>query len=163
MWEQARQFIKNSSKQSKIYIGCDSIRSKMAGGKTIARYSTVVIVHKDGRHGCKIFHQTSTLADYGTKKNIRPRLLNQVMFALQAFQAIQDVIDQRYLQVHIDVNADPKYASNVVSAQALGWVKGMGLNAKIKPQGFAASYAADHCVRGKTMGNSALVTSLATN
>lgn len=73
------------------------------------------------------------------------------MLALQAYSYIQDILEGRYIQVHLDVNNDPIHASNAVTSQALGWVRSMGIVAQIKPDSFAASHAADHCVRGKKM------------
>ena len=84
------------------------------------------------------------MPDYG---NMRMRLLTEVGFALEAFYAIEEVVGSRKLELHIDVNPDPKHASNIVTKEALGWVRGLGLEAKIKPESFAASTAADHCVR----------------
>jgi predicted RNase H-related nuclease YkuK (DUF458 family) len=78
---------------------------------------------------------------------MKPRLLTEVQYALEAYYAIEDIIDDRRLEIHIDVNPDPKYASNVVTNEALGWVRGLGLQARIKPDSFAATTAADHCVR----------------
>jgi predicted RNase H-related nuclease YkuK (DUF458 family) len=41
------------------------------------------------------------------------------------------------------------YKSNVAVKEALGYVKGtLGIDAKIKPDSFAATHAADHVVRG---------------
>ena len=49
-----REFIANTSKESKVYIGCDSTRYKKRG-EWYADYALVIVVHKDGKHGCKIF------------------------------------------------------------------------------------------------------------
>jgi len=84
------------------------------------------------------------MPDYG---NMRMRLLTEVGLALEAFYAVEEAIGGRKLEIHLDVNPDPKHASNIVTKEALGWVRGLGLEAKIKPDSFAASTAADHCVR----------------
>lgn len=141
MWLKAREAILESSRESAVYIGCDSLRIP---AKNKAEFSTVIVLHKDSKHGCTIFHNNILVPDYG---QMRPRLLMEVQYALEAFYAIEDTIGGRKLEIHIDVNADPKYASNVVTNEALGWVKGLGLQARIKPDSFAASKAADHFVR----------------
>jgi hypothetical protein len=141
MWLKAKEAIMNSSKESAIYIGCDSLCNPK---KNVAEYSTVIILHVDSKHGCKVFHNKVRMPDYG---NMRMRLLTEVGFALEAFYAIEEVVGSRKLELHIDVNPDPKHASNIVTKEALGWVRGLGLEAKIKPDSFAASTAADHCVR----------------
>lgn len=153
MWEEAREEIRRSSAESSIYIGCDSIRYKK-NGDWYARYSTVIVVHKDTSKGCKIFYHSESLRDYGKGiEGLRNRLLTEVNFAVQASMAIADVVGDRHLELHIDVNPDPIHKSNIVSKEALGWVRGMGLDAKIKPDSWAATHAADHCVRFKTFAN----------
>jgi predicted RNase H-related nuclease YkuK (DUF458 family) len=112
--------------------------------KNKALYSTVVVLHMDSKHGCKIFHNQITVPDYG---QMRPRLLMEVQYALEAFYAIEDIVGNRRLEVHLDVNPDPRHASNVVTSEALGWVRGLGIQARIKPDSFAATTAADHFVR----------------
>ena len=139
-WELARQEILKSSPQSAIYIGCDSRR---VPSKKKAIFSTVIVLHMDSKKGCKIFHFKQELPDFG---NLRARLMAEVQLALEAFYAIEDVVNNRKLEIHLDVNPDPKHASNIVTAEALGWVRGLGLQARIKPDSFAASTAADHCV-----------------
>jgi predicted RNase H-related nuclease YkuK (DUF458 family) len=141
MWSEAKEAIRKSSRESSIYIGCDSRRIP---AKNKALFSTVIVLHKDSKKGCSVFHNQITLPDYG---QMRPRLMTETQLALEAFSAIEDVIEDRKLEIHLDVNPDPKYASNVVAAEALGWVRSLGLQARIKPHSFAATTAADHCVR----------------
>lgn len=149
--ERARKAILDSSEETKIYIGADSVRFKKGFNKDgtdkwFARYATVIVVHKDGRHGCAVFHDVVTLPDYG---QLRTRLLTEVQLSIEAFSAIEDVMGNRGLEVHLDVNPDPVHASNIVSSEAAGWVLGMGLKPKIKPEAWAASTAADYCARGR--------------
>ena len=141
MWSKARDAIMESSKESSVYIGCDSLRIP---AKNKAVFSTVIVLHKDSKHGCNLFHNKVIIPDFGQMK---PRLLTEVQYALEAYYAIEDIIEDRRLEIHIDVNPDPKYASNVVTNEAFGWVRGLGLQARIKPDSFAATTAADHCVR----------------
>lgn len=145
MIETARAAIAASSKTSSIYIGCDSNRFKGKGGRWKARYSTVIVLHKDSKHGCMLFHETVVIDDYG---NLRQRLMTEVGYAIAAASDIIDYIDERHLEIHLDINPNPKHKSNVAVKEALGWVHGMfGFDAKIKPHGWAATHAADHVVR----------------
>jgi hypothetical protein len=144
MIEEAKQAILDSSPQSSVYIGSDSIRFRK-NKQWYAKYSTVVIVHMDSKKGCRLFHESVDMPDYG---NLKQRLLTEVQMAVSAATEILEVLGDRHLEVHIDVNPDPKHKSNVAVKEALGWVKGsLGLDAKIKPHSFAATHAADHAVR----------------
>lgn len=140
MWSSARKEIAESSESSSIYIGCDSLLlpNKMAS------YCIVIILHRNSNHGCRVFHNTKKLPEYG---NMRARLLMEVQLALEAFYEIEDVIGSRNLEIHLDINPNPRYNSHVAIAEALGWVRSLGLTAKVKPEAFAASACADHFVR----------------
>ncbi len=144
MYDKVRQAILESSPQSSVYIGCDSIRYKKKG-QWFAKYSTVVILHMDSKKGCKLFQESVDMPDYG---NLKQRLLTEVQLAVTAATEVIDVLGSRHMEVHLDINPDPKHKSNVAVKEALGWVKGsLGLDAKVKPASFAATHAADHAVR----------------
>lgn len=144
MIEEAKQAILNSSKESSVYIGCDSIRFRK-NNQWYAKYSTVIIVHIDSNHGCKLFHSSLDMPDYG---NLKQRLLTEVQMAVSTATEIIDVIGDRHMEIHLDINPNPKHRSSIAVNEALGWVKGsLGLDAKIKPSSFAATHAADHAVR----------------
>jgi predicted RNase H-related nuclease YkuK (DUF458 family) len=144
MIEEAKKAILGSSQSSSIYIGCDSIRFRK-NKQWYAKYSTVVIVHMDSKKGCRLFHESIDMPDYG---NLKQRLLTEVQMAVTTATEIIDVIGDRHLEIHLDINSDPKHKSSVAVKEALGWVKGsLGLDAKIKPSAFAATHAADHAVR----------------
>lgn len=144
-WSEAREAIVASSKESSVYIGADSIRYKRKSGQWMAKYSVVVIVHADSKHGCKLFHKSYDEPDYG---GLKQRLLNEVNYAVTCATEILDVIGDREFQIHLDINPDPKHKSSVAVKEALGWVKGaLGMDAVIKPASFAATHCADHIVR----------------
>lgn len=145
--EEATQAILESSQESSVYIGCDSKRFKK-NGRWFARYMTVIIVHLDSSKGCKLFHESHVLEEYGEGKNPKQRLLTEVMFAVNAAHEIMPVVGSRHWELHIDINPNPRYKSNVAVKEALGYVQGnLGVQAKIKPDAFAAMHAADHLVR----------------
>lgn len=145
MWSKAKQAILESSESSSIYIGCDSLRIKK-NNQWFARYSTVVVLHRDSCHGCSIFHDTITLPDFGTLKE---RLLNEVNFSVQTALELVEYIGDRHLEIHLDINPDPKHKSSIAFKEAMGWVQGMGFIPKGKPDGFAAMHGADHVGRRK--------------
>ena len=144
MIEEAKQAILESSPQSSVYIGCDSIRFRK-NNRWYAKYSTVIIVHMDSKRGCKLFHNSVDMPDYG---NLKQRLLTEVQMAVSTATEIIDVIGDRHMEIHLDINPNPAHRSSVAVKEALGWVKGsLGIDAKIKPSSFAATHAADHAVR----------------
>ena len=155
------EHIENSHPESVVMIGCDSIR-KWSKGRGSATYATVVCVRKasgDGKnimyHGCKVFATRNTLPDYGTvirsgkMKNLKMRLMQEVTFALEAFEKIHEAIGDRPFEIHLDINSRPECESHIAMADAKGYVMGMtGREPEFKPFALAASFAADAHAHG---------------
>jgi predicted RNase H-related nuclease YkuK (DUF458 family) len=150
MLEEARKAIQQSSEDSSIYIGCDSVRFKKKG-KWFARYATVVVLHINSANGCKLFYKEDVLADYGTKtESLFNRLLNEATFAIGVVEQILPIIDNRHVEVHLDINPSPLHKSNQAASAACGYVLGStGIEPKIKPDAFAAMFAADRIANFK--------------
>lgn len=140
---------------TRIYLGTDSVRFKK-NDRWYARYATVCIVHKNGKHGCTIFSVKSDEPDYDLKKN-RPsmRLMNEVIKTCELYNQLAPFIDEYDCEIHCDVNLDPKFGSNCVASQAAGYVLGVtGLDKdqiKFKPEAFCASFGADYVAHTGSM------------
>lgn len=141
---EVKQFIEAQGPSTKIYIGADSVRFKL-NGQWYADYTLAVVVHIDGCHGCKIFGEVQTELDYDQKKS-KPsmRLMNEVYKVSDLFQKLKDVLEDREVEVHLDINPNEMYGSSCVVQQAIGYIKGTcNVIPMVKPRAFAASYAAD--------------------
>jgi len=132
---------------TKIYLGCDSMRYKNKMG----RYATVCIVHKNGNNGCKIFSNISYERDYDLKPD-RPklRMMNEVRKVCELWQQIGPLVDEFDVEIHLDIATDPKHGSNIAAQEAAGYVLGLtGIEPKLKPNSFASSFGADWFANGK--------------
>ena len=141
---EVKAYIENCSPTSKIYIGCDSERFRHKG-KWYADYASVVVIHIDGKHGCKIFGSVTREPDFDRKVG-RPalRLMNEAYKVQELYSRLQDVIGNRFCELHLDINPDERYGSSCVVAQAVGYIIGTcNIEPKVKPFAFAASIAAD--------------------
>jgi predicted RNase H-related nuclease YkuK (DUF458 family) len=137
-------------KSTKVYLGCDSVRF-IKDGRWYARYATVAIIHKNGKNGCRIFNNISVEADYDLKKN-RPkmRMMNEVSKVCQLYTQLAPFIDEYDIEIHLDINTDPKHGSNCAANEAAGFVLGMtGIEPKLKPESWAASFGADGVAHGR--------------
>lgn len=157
MIEEAIEAIKASSQSSSIYVGCDSVRfKKKVKGRTqqFARYATVVVLHMDSSKGCKLFYKEEYLPDYGKKtESLVNRLIQEATFAIEVTTALAPYIGDRHFEVHLDINAHEAHASNKAASQACGYVLGStGIRPKIKPQAFAAMFAADRICNSRLQG-----------
>jgi len=142
--EEVKAFILEQSPETKIYLGADSERSRI-NGIWYADYTVAVVVHIDGCHGCKIFGEFNREKDYDQRKD-KPalRLMQEVYKVSEMFHKLADVIEDRHVEVHLDINPDQRYGSSCVIQQAIGYIKGTcNVEPMVKPKAFAASYAAD--------------------
>ena len=142
--EEVKDYILNSSQETKIYLGADSERNRL-DSIWYADYTVAIVVHIDGKHGCKIFGYHQRERDYDQRKD-KPniRLMTEVYKVSEIYLQLKDVIEDRLVEVHLDINASVKHASNQVVQQAIGYIRGTcNLEALIKPKAFAATYAAD--------------------
>ena len=142
--EEVKEYILAQSPETKIYLGADSERFNM-NGVWYADYTTAIVIHIDGRHGCKIFGEITRERDYDQRKD-RPsmRLMNEVYKVSELFQSLADVLEDRYVEVHLDINPNEMHGSSCVIQQAVGYIRGTcNVIPMVKPRAFAASYAAD--------------------
>ena len=139
-----KEFIDAQSPETRIYIGVDSERIKI-GKVWHADYTSVIVVHVDGKHGCKLFGEVVRERDYDQKAN-RPntRLMTEVYKVSELYLKLADVLEDRQVEVHLDINPNEHHASSNVVSQAIGYIRGTcNVVPLVKPDAFAASYAAD--------------------
>lgn len=142
--QQVINFIQAQPENTKIYLGADSERYRR-NGKWMADYTLAVVVHKGGRHGCKIFGEVQTELDFDGRKD-KPvlRLMTEVYKVVDLYLKLAEALVDRHVEIHLDINPDESHASNAVVQQAIGYVKGVcQMTPRIKPVAFAASFAAD--------------------
>ena len=146
--ETIKEYLANTP--GKVYLGCDSQKYKK-GNTWFARYTVVVIVHIENAHGGKVFYASTVERDYDHQKDRpRMRLMNEVRYVAEVYLLLAEELEEREVEIHLDINPNEKFGSNVVMKEAMGYVMGMtGIEAKIKPDAFAASYCADAGVRGR--------------
>ena len=142
--DEVKAFIDSQGPNTKIYLGADSERINM-GDAWYADYTLAIVVHMDGKHGCKVFGEVVRERDYDQRKD-KPsmRLMNEVYKVSELFQNLADVLEDRQVEVHLDINPNMLYGSSCVVQQAIGYIRGTcNVIPMVKPKAFAASYAAD--------------------
>jgi predicted RNase H-related nuclease YkuK (DUF458 family) len=142
--DEVRDFILAQTPETKIYIGGDSERF-LIGKDWYADYIMVVVVHINGNNGCKIFGEVVRERDWDQKRDKpRMRLMNEVYKIADLYLKLHDVLEDREVQVHLDINPNEMHGSSCVINEAVGYIKGMcNVIPMVKPKAFAASYAAD--------------------
>ena len=141
--EEVKQFLATQGPDTKVYLGADSERVRF-NGVWYADYALAVVVHIDGRHGCKIFGFVDRELDYDHKKS-KPamRLMTEVYKVSELYLKLYDAIPHD-IQIHLDINLSEMHGSSCVVNEAIEYIKGTcNVIPLIKPKAFAASYAAD--------------------
>lgn len=171
-WKRRSEYIKESiseylekvvteeiEKGNKLHvsIGTDSQRSGRG-----YKFATVIMVTTEqdlgggttvGRGGI-VIHAAYQLgvADHvylkRGKEGVNERMIVEVGKSIEAAYEVAEMLDRHgiKLEIHADINADPRHESNKALQEAIGWILGMGYDFKIKPEAFAASYGADHII-----------------
>ena len=141
---QVAAFIAAQTPETKIYLGCDSERVKI-NGAWHADYVLAIVVHINGNNGCKLFGEVQRERDYDSKPG-KPamRLMTEVYKVSELYLKLAPVLDGRDVEVHLDINPNEMHGSSCVIGQAVGYIKGTcNVVPFVKPEAFAASYAAD--------------------
>jgi predicted RNase H-related nuclease YkuK (DUF458 family) len=142
--DEVRAFIEAQSEETRFYIGGDSERFRI-DGTWYAEYTVVVVVHYEGCKGAKLFGEVTREKDYDQQKN-RPalRLMTEVYKISEMFLKLQDILKDRYVEIHMDINPNEIHGSSCVLQQAIGYIKGTcNIVPMVKPNAWSASFAAD--------------------
>lgn len=130
----------NNGHKVRICIGTDS----QVHTHTIDFASVIVFVRE--KQGGFMFFNKSSIRKNGMR--IKERLIMEVGKSIDIAYRINEVL-LKYgvpLEVHADINRNEDCLSHIALKEALGYIKGMGFDFKIKPDAFASSSCADRLV-----------------
>src|SRR3984957_21237384 len=123
----------------KVCIGTDS---QVRGSET--EFATVIVVLRKGRGGFMFINNDKTK----NKMSLKERLLIEVSRSIDIAYHLCGLFD-RYnteLEVHADINTNPRFGSNTALSEAMGYILSMGFTFKAKPDAHAASCCANKVV-----------------
>ena len=103
------------------------------------------MIHINARNGCKIFGEVQRERDYDkSRRSPRLRLMTEVYKVADLYLKLADVLEDRHVEVHLDINPNQMYGSSCVVDEAIGYIRGTcNVLPMVKPQAFAATYCAD--------------------
>jgi predicted RNase H-related nuclease YkuK (DUF458 family) len=134
-----RQYILNNP-EVELLIGCDSQNYEM---KT--NYAIVVGFYRPKKGAHVIFKKFSF--PIVPRHRMHERLLNEVWYSVETAEKLKKGAGIVPAWIDIDINPDPKYASNKVLSNAVGLVRGMGYKVRHKSESPVMNHAADHLVK----------------
>lgn len=135
----------------RVSIGTDSQKS----GKNTYKFATVILITTSedlgndttvGRGGIVIGATYYNDFKARNKELVNERMVFEVSKSVEVAYEIAPLLDlyDVPLEIHADINPDPKHESNKALQQAVGYILGMGYGFKVKPDSYAASHVADH-------------------
>jgi predicted RNase H-related nuclease YkuK (DUF458 family) len=82
------------------------------------------------------------------KMQLKERLLTEVARSIEIAYHLCPLFEKygTELEVHADINTNPRFGSNVALSEAMGYILSMGFTFKAKPEAPAASCCANHVV-----------------
>ncbi len=123
----------------KICIGTDSQRY----GHEF-EFATVILFLRKG-HGGFMFINNDKLK---SRPKLKERMLLEATRSIEIAYHLCELFDKygTELEVHADINTNPRFASNTSLKEAMGYILGMGFTFKAKPEAYAASCCANKVV-----------------
>lgn len=128
--------IKSEGREIKLCIGTDS----QVKGLNIDLV-TVVVFRIIGNGGFMYVDKSRLRQKMGMKE----RMLTEVGMSIAVADELRNVASKHNIdiEIHADINTDPKYPSQKAWHDAMGYSKGMGFTFISKPDAYASSVCAD--------------------
>ena len=129
------------TKEHAVYIGVDS----QEAGDTLL-LATAIILHKN-KSGGVLFYCREHLMKM---RSIRQRLLLETQRATEVALTLSELAEQaNKFTIHLDVNSDSRYKSNILLKEAKSYVIAQGFDCEVKPNSWASFCVADKLTKGK--------------
>ena len=137
--EQALIYESDLGNKIKVCIGTDS---QVRGAET--EFATVVLILRKGKGGYMFISSEKTTQ----RMTIKERMLTEVSKSIEIAYHLCPLFDQykTELEVHADINTNPRFGSNTALSEAMGYILSMGFTFKAKPDAVAASCCANKVV-----------------
>ena len=123
----------------KVCIGTDSQRYSDE-----YEFATVILFLRKGKGGFMLISNDRLVA----MPKIKERMLMEVTRSIEIAYHLCELFEKynTELEVHADINTNPRFASNTSLSEAMGYIISMGFSFKAKPDALAASCCANKVV-----------------
>tara|TARA_R100000808_G_C2143765_1_gene151531 strand:- start:867 stop:1328 length:462 start_codon:yes stop_codon:yes gene_type:complete len=123
---------------AKIYIGCDSQKSK-----THCVFATSICIHGADNQNGGIYFYNKLKTSNSKFPNIMMRVLRETELAIELGTQLKDLNPNIDIELHLDINPKKNtYTSKFIDMLA-GYARGAGFEYKLKPDAWASSSVAD--------------------
>lgn len=124
----------------KVCIGTDS---QVKGKET--EFATVIVFIRKGRGGFMYIRNETT----DRKMSVKERMLLEVAKSIETAYGLCRLFTLYNvdMEVHADINTNPRFKSNEALKEAMNYIMGMGFAFRAKPDAFASSSCANKVVQ----------------
>tara|TARA_B000000557_G_C20799041_1_gene454639 strand:+ start:182 stop:682 length:501 start_codon:yes stop_codon:yes gene_type:complete len=126
----------------KIIVGSDSI-------KFIDHFiftNSICVLNNNNFYDRRYFYLRNKIKD-NRFYDLPARLLKETEYSIDIALDIQNKLENANIEIHADINKNPKHNSGKYINMVTGYIKGCGFDFKIKPDSFVASSIADNYTR----------------
>lgn len=129
----------SENEKPKICIGTDS---QVKG--IITEFATAIVFLRKGRGGFMFVGKDKIIS----KLTIKERMMKEVNTSIEVAYSLNDLFETYHIQpeIHVDINVNASFKSNVALQDAMGYIKGMGYGFRAKPEAFASTNCADRVI-----------------
>ena len=131
----------HTEKSGKVYVGADS---QLASD--FCTFATVVCLH-GGTENTKKYFFMKERAPRSSYSNLRIRINEEVAKSLRALLLIVESVPDVDVEVHVDVGRSDRSKTRPFVDSIVGWVRGLGVPCKVKPEAWASASVADRHTR----------------
>jgi predicted RNase H-related nuclease YkuK (DUF458 family) len=131
---------KNAATNITVCIGTDSqVKSN------IIEFASVIVFIRKGKGG--FMYISNEICK--RRMPVKQRMLEEVQRSIDVAFRLCDlfIAFNVQMEVHADINTDPKFKSNEAFKEAMGYITGMGFAFRAKPLAFASSSCANKVVQ----------------
>ena len=123
----------------RVCIGTDS-----QAHKNYVDFATVIVFVRAKRGGFMLIDKDRVYE----RMTVKERMIREVAKSVEIAYSLCNVLDRHQvgLEVHADINTNPRFKSHKALSEAMGYIKSMGYEFKAKPDAFASSSCADRFV-----------------
>lgn len=143
---------KENGNHIKVVLGTDSQKKRKG-----VNFSTVILLEIktlfEDKHdiievgrGAMVMYKNTFME---RKFSLNEKMIKEVQMTVELAYDLLPLIDELKcdLELHADINSDPKAKSHASLNTAMGWLSGPGCEWKIKPDAYCASHTADKYCR----------------
>lgn len=124
----------------KIFVGTDS----QIKGDTVVFASTVCLHGNLSNRKYATYFFNKTYLDRSESQELQKRIMQEVQLSIDLTMLLIKKYPDAEVEIHVDVGTTNKSKTRKYVDMINGWLMGMGIGCKMKPDSWASSSVADH-------------------